>query len=269
MDYFMQILRYYFEPLTRFCRAVWVYQIKPTIKYLNFLRIAALVAFANGAGIPWKSVRWLCPYNSVERRAWKVKLRGGLIYSIAKNGIPQDERNRIAELDFKSEYLKKIIHYDWHCGYVRYMDCPMLSRQKNIDPDKALASMKAFREGRHEDVEEYPSVFSDYVPVHGGITYEKPDSAGYVYGFDCNHAGDADIPILQNEQWLWNEIHNMRLSIDIAVDEDFEQLYLANDTRAQRATVIDKYHERLEQEGIEFRLQENFGAMLNVLGGRL
>ena len=46
---------------------------------------------------------------------------------------------------------------------------------------------------------------------------------------------------------------------------------MSSDTRCTkpkgRARVIDEYHELLSERGIVFDLNDNFGAMISVLGG--
>jgi len=68
-----------------------------------------------------------------------------------------------------------------------------------------------------------------YVPVHGGITYADQKDGGMVYGFDCGHAGDEERPETKDPEWVG-------------------------------------VRERLNKS---FDLHDNFGAMINLLGGSL
>lgn len=113
---------------------------------------------------------------------------------------------------------------------------------------------------------EYNGILT-YAPVHGGITYANEDADGMVYGFDCAHAGDDQNPVFQNIDWLKNECDNMAVAIQEAAQ--FEDRYLLADTDEEKARVINEYHDRLRDKGIVFDLQDNFGAMINVLFGSL
>ena len=108
-----------------------------------------------------------------------------------------------------------------------------------------------------------------YVPVHGGITYAEQEDGGIVYGFDCGHAGDTERPELRDMEWLGEECHKMAEAIKIAAE--FEDSFLASEGNNEaRAEVLSAYHEAVKERiGKEFNLQNNFGAMINLLGGRL
>jgi len=128
-----------------------------------------------------------------------------------------------------------------YCGYVRFPKRPV--REKG-----------------------YGGILT-YVPVHGGITYAKQSEDGsMVYGFDCAHAGDSI------EKWpiekVEKETEKMAVAIEIA--KKYEKRYLRNYTAKGKAKVIDEFHKELaEKHGITFKLQDNFGAMLNILAGDL
>ena len=103
-----------------------------------------------------------------------------------------------------------------------------------------------------------------YVPVHGGITYAQQDEAGMTYGFDCAHAGDDEKDF--TEEWLVNECQQMVDNIKAIVP--FEDAYIqAEGDNESRAKIIDSYHESLGMDG--FDIHNNFGAMINVICGRL
>lgn len=107
-----------------------------------------------------------------------------------------------------------------------------------------------------------------YVPVHGGITYARmSDDGSMVYGFDCAHADDENNPDLRDIEWLKTECQRMAQAISIAAA--FEDAYLEADGDKSRAVVLDEYHERLALENIEFKLTNNFGAMINAMFGGL
>ncbi len=108
-----------------------------------------------------------------------------------------------------------------------------------------------------------------YVPVHGGITYARQDDDGtMVYGFDCAHADDDNNPLLQDLDWLKAECQRMVAAILAAAS--VESLYLDAKDNPAKADVIDRYHAACQEHGIEFNLQDNFGAMINIMfGGEL
>lgn len=123
-----------------------------------------------------------------------------------------------------------------------------------------------------------------YVPVHGGITFSAVDSEGCkTYGFDCAHAGD------EVTRWTREAVmrETARLAFALVVAARFEDAFLRRAApgrgksrkwkarrRAKqwkaRARVVTRYHQALAQQaGIRFRLTDNFGAMLRVLGGTI
>ncbi len=123
-----------------------------------------------------------------------------------------------------------------------------------------------------------------YVPVHGGISYRAHDHEGcMIYGFDCNHAGDEQREF--TTEWVKRETEALATGLLVAVR--FEAAYLARASvgtgkvpkwrrrrrRKQlraRARIIDRFHQALRAcGGPRFDLQDNFGAMINLLGGRL
>jgi hypothetical protein len=108
-----------------------------------------------------------------------------------------------------------------------------------------------------------------YVPAPGGITYAEQWKDGFVYGFDTMHAGDEARPELRDLDYLENRVRLMAATIEIAAR--FEDAYIeAGDDNAAKAAVIDEYHETLKISGLgEFELQNNFGAMLSLLMGKL
>lgn len=108
-----------------------------------------------------------------------------------------------------------------------------------------------------------------YVPVHGGITFARETKEGkMVYGFDCGHAGDETDPRCWDELWLTHEVETMALAILIAAK--YEKAYLlAEDNEAKAAVIqafIDKTTDILEWD---LDVTDNFGAMMNVMFGRL
>ena len=127
----------------------------------------------------------------------------------------------------------------YHCGYVRFTKKPV-----------------------KED--SYNGILT-YVPVHGGITYAHWSDYGMVYGFDCAHSGDENNPDVRAISWLTDQCHLMADGIALAAE--FEDRYLlATGDNAERAAIVTEFHEKL---GAEDDMTNNFGAMLNVLCGRL
>lgn len=59
----------------------------------------------------------------------------------------------------------------------------------------------------------------------------------------------------------------MRQVVQLA--ELFERDYLLGATNAEKADAIDCYHAACREIGVGFELQDNFGAMISVLGGSL
>lgn len=120
-----------------------------------------------------------------------------------------------------------------------------------------------------------------FVPVHGGLTYAQGhDDGSMVYGFDCTHSGDA-VPI-EFERYpqyrdpngrVWTEAEVARettaMVVAILIAAKYERRYLRCTKPKGRARVIDEYHELLSERGIVFDLNDNFGAMISVLGGEL
>ena len=130
----------------------------------------------------------------------------------------------------------------WYCGYCRFPERPT--------------------------IEQGYSGILNYVPVHGGITYSAQDDDGtMVYGFDCAHAGDEHRDELFDLDRLSAECEQMAFAIEKAAE--VERAYVTAATDEQKAVIIDDYHSVLESEGIVFKLTDNFGAMLNVLAGKL
>ncbi len=108
-----------------------------------------------------------------------------------------------------------------------------------------------------------------YVPVHGGITWARENENGAMtYGFDCAHAGDEDDPRCRDLLWLKIEAERMARAVITAAKYEADYLLAADNEK--KAEVIDAYHAEIAQElEIEFAVQDNFGAMINVLCGRL
>jgi len=108
-----------------------------------------------------------------------------------------------------------------------------------------------------------------YVPVHGGITFaEEREDGSMVYGFDCAHAGDEKKPELKDIEWLKRECERMAKALKIA--KKYEKRYLLAKDNKERAKVIEEFLKEVkEKTGAEFKLTENFGAMINFLCGEL
>ena len=129
-----------------------------------------------------------------------------------------------------------------YCGYARFKERPLKEK-------------------------EYDGIVT-YVPVHGGITFARQDERGFTYGFDCAHAGDEYRPELKDIEWLKKECEKMAIGIKVA--KEFEDRYLLAENNEKKAEIIDEYHAKLkEKHGIEFKLKDNFEAMLNALFGKL
>ena len=128
-----------------------------------------------------------------------------------------------------------------YCGYVRYPRRPVIESG-------------------------YDGILT-YAPVHGGITYADESNDGtMVYGFDCNHVGDECRPECKDINWLKQECERMAACINIAAQHEHDYLLAKNE--ASKAAAIDGYHREVaEKIGAVFKLTENFGAMINVLGG--
>lgn len=108
----------------------------------------------------------------------------------------------------------------------------------------------------------------DYVPVHGGITYCEHKLGVSTYGFDTAHSGDDENPLCRNVEWVEYQCLVMARGIQIAAQ--FEKDYLRFKDNDCRAVVLSRYHARLDRLiSTPFNLGNNFGAMINVLFGRL
>lgn len=146
---------------------------------------------------------------------------------------------RVKNIIFSIVHHSHLGHY---CGYVRF-------------PKKIL------REKGYDGI-------VTYVPVHGGITYvEQSEDGSIVYGFDCAHSGDKKNPYCKDLEWLTKECARMAIALETA--KKYEGRYLRCITNKGKAKAIDNYHNELRKNRIFFSLQNNFGAMLNVLGGKL
>ena len=108
----------------------------------------------------------------------------------------------------------------------------------------------------------YYNGFRAYVPVHGGLTYATKDTGGYVYGYDCGHAGDEANQKLTDIDWL--TAHTERLVLMIRVGRWFEPLYNLSGNNRWRAWLIERYWQIVGRPD-EF----SFGININLLCGRL
>lgn len=151
------------------------------------------------------------------------------------DGLP----GMIRKINYSGAYASMMGRDGHHCGYVRFPERPV-----------------------KEDG--YYGILT-YVPVHGGITYagEHADG-GFVYGFDCAHAGDNQNPDTWDMEWLQAQCVLMKRSIELAAK--YEDEYLANESNDYRSELIARYHAEL---GASFDVRDNFGAMINVLFGQL
>jgi len=87
-----------------------------------------------------------------------------------------------------------------------------------------------------------------YVPVHGGITYaEERKDGNMVYGFDCAHAGDENIPELKDIEWLKRECEIMAKSLNIA--KKYEKRYLTATNDKEREEIIDEFLKEVMKRG--------------------
>jgi len=133
-----------------------------------------------------------------------------------------------------------LVRHKWghYCGYSRFSKRPL--REQGYDG------------------------IATYVPVHGGITYAHQDEAGFVYGFDCAHSRDEYDPQCSDLDWLRGQCELMARCIKVAAD--FEERYLLASENEERAQVLDEFMAAADTRP---NLEDNFGAMLNVLCGRL
>jgi hypothetical protein len=107
-----------------------------------------------------------------------------------------------------------------------------------------------------------------YVPVSGGITLKAEDSEGcIIYGYDTNHAWDHAKAGFWTPETMTEETN--RFATGLICAAKYETAYLEARTEKGKAQIIDLFHAELRESGIEFKLTENFGAMLNVLFGKL
>ena len=107
-----------------------------------------------------------------------------------------------------------------------------------------------------------------YVPVHGGITFAMHLAGVSTYGFDTNHYGDEDNPLVSNIEWVEHQAWIMATGIRVAAR--YEPAYLRTDAPEARAQLLDRYHrDMMKRVGAQFSLHNNFGAMLKLLSGTL
>lgn len=132
--------------------------------------------------------------------------------------------------------------YNWYCGYCQFPKRPLIATGY--------------------------SEIATYVPVHGGITFAHENSDGsMIYGFDCSHAGDEDNSQLRDTTWLKAECERMAQAIQVA--SVYEPEYLLAATNEAKAVILYRYHVNLIDDGINFFLGDNLGAMINVMFGKL
>jgi hypothetical protein len=146
--------------------------------------------------------------------------------------------------EWKKDNLKLSVKWvrDHYCGYVWFPKKPV-------------------REQRYEGI-------LTYVPVHGGITYAEIENKGMKYGFDCAHCGDWVSYNPTGHKWTLEEViaETEKMAKAIQLISKYEKRYLRNITNKGKAKVIDEYHKEF---GESFNVQDNFGAMLNLLSGSL
>ena len=129
------------------------------------------------------------------------------------------------------------------CGYVRFPKRPV-------------------REQHYEGI-------LTYIPVHGGITYaQESKDESMVYGFDTAHCDDWSKFHPDGKKWTEEEIkaETERMAHGILLASKYEKRYLQSLTNKGKARIIDQFHKEL---GIAFKVQDNFGAMINLLAGHL
>lgn len=169
-----------------------------------------------------------------ESEACETWEKDGIVFSLVRQSIPMPP-------NMLSAGIMNLLS-DYYCGYCRFPERPL-------------------KEGHYDGI-------ATYVPVHGGITWaEEAEDGSMAYGFDCAHGGDEDDPDLRDPEWLKAECERMAAAIKLAAD--FEPDYLAAGDDEAKAKVLDRYHERLAEDGLVFKLEGNFGAMLNLLSGEL
>jgi hypothetical protein len=107
-----------------------------------------------------------------------------------------------------------------------------------------------------------------YVPVHGGITYAHHKHGVSVYGFDTAHAGDDENPMVRNAEWV--EFQSRLMAVSIRIAARFEEEYNRYRCNYARADVIERFHKEIyKQTSQRFVITNNFGAMINVLSGKV
>lgn len=102
-----------------------------------------------------------------------------------------------------------------------------------------------------------------YVPVHGGITYARQCSDGFVYGFDCAHYNSPTVP---SRDWLIEQCRTMVIGIKLA--SKLEPVYLSA-SREERAELIDTMQRDVELETGTAVDKFNFGVCINLLSGNI
>lgn len=107
----------------------------------------------------------------------------------------------------------------------------------------------------------YKGIYS-YVPVHGGITYFQEWANGSVtYGFDTSHYNTDQFPVA-DQAWMKQQTEQMAHGICVAAR--FEPYYLRHDDEEKKRRVLLHM-----QRFLAVDLQDNFGALLRVIGGEL
>lgn len=150
---------------------------------------------------------------------------------------PDSVATKIWDYQGATCYLTRHEEMGHYCGYVRFRRNPF---------------------GRGTGV--HYDGFRNYIPVHGGITYAKKDSKGYVYGFDCARAGDDERPELKDLERLTK--HTEKFCNMLLLAKNYELRYNRLRSKKRKAKIIDEYREKV---GVSEDL--GFGDMLNLLCG--
>jgi hypothetical protein len=133
------------------------------------------------------------------------------------------------------------------------------------DPD-ALNGYVAFPKRHKPNLPMGTGGLTQYIPVHGGVTYSVKDSFAAVWGFDTMHAGSPDVERTKPE-WIRYQCHILHHGLQIAGDlwpRFHREPHVGR--RAEMAQALFDIDEAASG-GLQDRL--GFEALINLLGGKI
>jgi len=98
-----------------------------------------------------------------------------------------------------------------------------------------------------------------YLNVHGGITYCRKEGDYVVFGFDCAHSGDENIPELKNMEHVLALAQDMKRQI-LDYASIIDEWRTADDKK--KAEMLDAIREKAK-----YKHEFGFGALIGIMFG--